>query len=193
MKATAEILKSDPVVIDGRAGYLSGIAGPIPLLRALALATFDDEETRVRVMFTRDVDHHLSGWLKNPDYERCLHLSLSPAGVLEQPRIIAPAGLVGLDLQPLVGKPVQQPTIDRDLERAWIEAFYGDDARYVWAESPKSEQGRLKGTWHYRVFCDAQWVPLVPRGEVYSTRFTELGWKSFSELGAQVVSTVDPS
>lgn len=29
------------------------------------------------VLFTRDVGHHTSGWMKNPDFERCLHLSLS--------------------------------------------------------------------------------------------------------------------
>ena len=36
--------------------------------------------------------------------------------------------------------------------------------------------------YHYRLFCDEGWQPIMPRGEVYSTQFTELGWKSFSEL-----------
>ena len=31
----------------------------------------------VQIIFTRDTGHHSSGWLKNPDYERCWHLSLS--------------------------------------------------------------------------------------------------------------------
>lgn len=30
----------------------------------------------VSVLFTRDTGHHSTGWWKNPDYERCWHLSL---------------------------------------------------------------------------------------------------------------------
>lgn len=33
-----------------------------------------------------------------------------------------------------------------------------------------------------QVFCDPAWQPLKPRGEVYTREFTEVGWKSFSEL-----------
>lgn len=39
-----------------------------------------------------------------------------------------------------------------------------------------------KGVYHYRLFCDEAWKPIMPRGEVYSTQFTERGWKSFSDL-----------
>lgn len=62
-----------------------------------------------------------------------------------------------------------------------MKAFYGDDRRYVWAESPKTEAGRQSDVWHFRVFCDASWRPIVPRGEVYSRELTEVGWQSWSE------------
>src|SRR5690606_31231568 len=29
------------------------------------------------LIYTRDVGHHSNGWWKNPDYERCRHLSIS--------------------------------------------------------------------------------------------------------------------
>lgn len=32
------------------------------------------------LVYTRDVGHHSCGWWKNPDYERCYHLSLSWPG-----------------------------------------------------------------------------------------------------------------
>lgn len=70
----------------------------------------------------------------------------------------------------------------RALTRRWIEAFYGDAKRYVWAEPPYTPDGRRSETWHYRVFCDPSWSPIVPRGEVYSRELTEAGWLSFSDL-----------
>ena len=41
----------------------------------------------------------------------------------------------------------------------------------------------LKESIHKMVkICDEAWKPIMPRGEVYSTQFTERGWKSFSEI-----------
>jgi hypothetical protein len=74
------------------------------------------------------------------------------------------------------------PELDRATTARWVRAFWGDDARHVWAESPKSRDGIAQGVWHWRVFCDAAWQPLTPRGEVYDSEFTELGWKSASEV-----------
>lgn len=112
------------------------------------------------LIFSRDVGMHTSGWWKNPDYERCWHLSLSFRN-------------------PLTGEHVSK---DDDLSEQWVEAFYGDDKRFVWAEPPYSDHGKTAETWHYRVFCDPAWQPIIPRGEVYSREFTERGWKSFSDL-----------
>jgi hypothetical protein len=33
-----------------------------------------------------------------------------------------------------------------------------------------------------RLFCDAGWQPIKPRGEVYSRHLTEKGWRTFSEI-----------
>lgn len=35
------------------------------------------ESSGTKLIFTRDAGMHSSGWWKNPDYERCWHLSLS--------------------------------------------------------------------------------------------------------------------
>lgn len=126
-----------------------------------------------KLIFTRDAGHHSSGWMKNPDYERCWHLSTSAAPT----KLWTPS----------------TPDLDRELKRRWLDAFFGEDLRYVWHESPKTEVGIKHGVEHWRVFCDEHWVPIVPRGEVYSTELTELGWKSWSELGNTIVSSVDPS
>jgi hypothetical protein len=113
------------------------------------------------LLFTRDVGHHTSGWFKNPDYERCYHLSLS-----------------FWDLERRVARP-----FEGRLARAWVRAFYRDWTRLVWEESATLRSlPRLPEVRHYRVFCDARWQPILPRGEVYSREFTEKGWKSFSEL-----------
>ena len=104
-------------------------------------------------ILTRDVGYHSSGWWKNPDYERCYHLSISFPGGMKR----------------------------KHLEYILKELFH-DDRRWLWCEPPYTEAGRQAEVWHYRLFCDPAWQPLKPRGEVYTKEFTEAGWKSFSEL-----------
>lgn len=116
--------------------------------------------TGTRLIFTRDEGMHTGGWWKNPDYERCWHLSLSFVDVI-------------------TGEAAPK---DTRLTDEWLEVFYGDDTRYVWAEPPYSPQGKESAVWHYRVFCDPGWSPIIPRGEVYNRDFTERGWLSFSDL-----------
>jgi hypothetical protein len=113
------------------------------------------------ILYTRDIGHHSGGWWKNPDYERCLHLSLA----YRDPRI--------------VGAHLPQDT-RRSGEIA--RAFFGDEARRCWIERPYSPEGKRADVWHYRLFCDAGWNPITPRGEVYSRELTEGDWKSFSEI-----------
>ncbi len=124
------------------------------------------------LIFTRDTGHHSSGWFRNPDFERCWHLSLSPA----------PSRLWTPDT----------PDLDRRLRDRWLAAFFGEWTRLLWAESPHSSAGKRAGVWHWRLFCDEHWEPILPRGEVYSSEFTEKGWKSASELGVEIVSTLSP-
>ena len=116
--------------------------------------------TGTKLIFTRDAGMHSSGWWKNPDYERCWHLSLS-------------------FVAPLSGEPLPK---DVRLTDAWLQAFFGEACRYIWSESPKSDEGKVCDVWHYRVFCNPAWHPIIPRGEVYSREHTEAGWLSFSDL-----------
>jgi hypothetical protein len=148
-------------------------------MRALSLSRVVHHGSGAVILFTRDTGHHTSGWLKNPDYERCWHLSLSPI----PGHIIAPN---------------YTAEMDATITKMWCEAFFGEHLRWVWAESPKSKAGMRAGVWHWRLFADENWEPIKPRGEVYSTQFTELGWKSASEVfeltgQLEPVSTVDPS
>ena len=112
------------------------------------------------MIFTRDAGHHSAGWWKNPQYERCLHLSIS---FRSQPSD-------------------ESAPFDKRQAEAIARAFFGDDARKCWVEPPVTPEGRYYDIWHYRLFCDAGWQPLLPKGEVYSRADTPAGWKSFSEL-----------
>lgn len=140
---------------------------------------FIDDVTGTTIIFSRDTEHHTSGWMKNPEFERCYHLSLSRT----PSRIIVPGR--------------QVTDLDAESQRRWLRAFFGDDARKTWLESAKSTVGIRIGVLHWRLFCDEHWQPIQPRGEVYSTELTELGWKSASQLfeeeGRVVMSTLDPT
>jgi len=118
-------------------------------------------------ILTRDVGYHTSGWWKNPDYERCFHLSLSfrdPATGEYAPRNKLVTGLL-------------------------LEGVYGRNKRLIWCEPPYSADGKATDTWHYRLFCDEHWKAILPRGEVYSRELTEAGWKSYSDVQADLVET----
>lgn len=142
--------------------------------------TNDDGATRMRLIFTRDTGHHSSGWMRNPDYERCWHLSMSPLPAL----IVIPGA-------------AQLAEFDPKTRRLWVEAFFGEDIRLVWHEPAASALGKRIGVEHYRVFCDEHWQPILPRGEVYSSELTELGWRSASQVleedGRRIESTLDPT
>ena len=115
-------------------------------------------------LFTRDTGHHTSGWWKNPDYERCFHLSLSFR-------------------DPETGEPAPR---NKPLTGLMLDGVYSHDKRLIWCEPPYSDDGKARDTWHYRLFCDDHWRPIMPRGEVYGHDLTEAGWKSFSEVQAEL-------
>lgn len=104
-------------------------------------------------ILTRDTGYHTSGWWKNPDYERCYHLSVSFPGGMK-----------------------------RKMLEYILRNLFHDSRRLLWCEGPFTEAGKQCGVFHYRLFCNPEWQPLKPRGEVYNRDFTEAGWKSFSEL-----------
>lgn len=118
-----------------------------------------DRRTGTKLLFTRDAGMHSCGWWKNPDYERCYHLSLSFSN-------------------PITGQPRPK---NKKLTEEWINAFFSDDKRFLWIEPPCYTDGKSLDVWHYRLFCDPAWQPIKPRGEVYSKEFTERGWKSYSD------------
>lgn len=112
------------------------------------------------LLFTRESGYHSGGWWKNPDYERCYHLSVS----FFDPETLSP-------------RPFSQKDADH-----WVKMFFRGNERLLWCEPPATKNGRALGVWHYRLFCDEGWQPIKPRGEVYGREFTEAGWKSFSEI-----------
>src|SRR5665213_1761501 len=127
----------------------------------LGLCTGFHASTGSWLIFTRDSGHHTSGWFKNPDFEWCQHLSIS----FREPFNFR--------------KPRQ---FDSTLADEWVEIFFGDDRRHAWKESAKTAEGKRIEVVHWRVFCDQYFRPIHPRGEVYSTEFTEKGWQSWGEL-----------
>ena len=127
----------------------------------------------VRIIFTRDTGHHTSGWFRNPDYERCEHLSVSPVG-------LAP------------GAPSESREPVRGVNDFLLRAFWPEHWRLAWREGPKSPEGVAHEVVHWRVFCDARWVPIRPRREVYTKELTERGWQSASEQGIRIDSPLTP-
>jgi len=150
-------------------GYYTGLLRSEAEIRYFERCQFGwdrGEDDGVRLIYTRDIGHHTSGWFKNPEYERCWHLSLS---------FWAPANLRHGD-EP-------KPHNHREA-REWCERFFGDARRMLWIEPPYSPEGKRNQVYHYRLFCDAGWRPIKPHGEVYSRGGIEKGWKSWSELHA---------
>jgi len=120
------------------------------------------QNTAALLVFTRDVGMHSCGWWKNPDYDRCWHLSISFQ--------VAERGQIHLLPQ------------DKKTAQRWCEAIFRDDCRWLWIEPPFSEAGHAMDVWHYRLFCDPGWQPIKPRGEVYSRDWTPADWKSWSDV-----------
>ncbi|RWP64863.1 MAG: hypothetical protein EOR08_08080 [Mesorhizobium sp.] len=118
--------------------------------------------TQCNIIYTRDTGHHSSGWWKNPDFERCYHLSMS---------------FVAYERGQAHALP-----FDKRIGAKWATAFFGSDVDMTWIEPPYTEVGKSRDVYHYRLFCDEAWSPIKPRGEVYSKDWTPSGWKSFSDL-----------
>lgn len=129
----------------------------------MGMCTMRHSSSGTMLIFTRDSGHHSGGWWKNPDYERCYHLSLS----FHDPgtREFLP--------------------YDKKLAAEWVKGFFGNDDKLTWCEPPCYVEGKQAGVHHYRLFCDPAWQPIKPRGEVYGRELTEIGWKSFSEIHGQ--------
>lgn len=127
----------------------------------MASCQFIDRSSGTSLIFTRDEGYHSSGWWKNPDYERCYHLSLSFRWYAD-------------------GQAFHLPKNARLTEK-WLRAFFGADQSLLWCEPPSTVDGRAADTWHYRLFCTPDWKPFKPAGEVYDRTWTPAGWLSFSD------------
>lgn len=114
------------------------------------------------LLFTRDFGMHSSGWFRNPDYDRCMHLSI---------------GFFDMDTS-------QPRPFEKQEAEMWVKLFYPKWQALIWHESSVMEKSDDRPeVHHYRVMMDAHWQAIKPRGEVYSRELTEVGWKSFTEQG----------
>ena len=113
----------------------------------------------VNLILTRDTGMHSGGWFKNPDFERCWHASFSYRHL---DKTTAP--------------------FDHQITLEILQIIFHQKVRLLWIEGPFSKVGKQLEVRHYRLMCDEDWMPIKPRGEVYSTEFTEKGWKSYSEI-----------
>ena len=93
------------------------------------------------MIFTRDVGMHSSGMFKNPDYERCYHLSLSFK-------------------ESITGEPLPK---DKKKTDKIVSALFEKHSNLLWCEPPYSKDGIENYVWHYRLFCDEHWQPIKPR------------------------------
>lgn len=147
-------------------GSYSGFVQTAEQERYMRRCSHLDIERGISIMFTRSVGMHSCGWWKNPDYERCEHLSIS---------FFEPVGPL------FVGVPKRLP-YDRQRGAQIAKEFFRENARLLWIEPPYSEAGKRFDIYHYRLFCDPSWSPILPRGEVYSRDNTPAEWRSWSEL-----------
>jgi hypothetical protein len=117
------------------------------------------------LIFTRDAGMHSSGWWKNPDYERCWHLSLSfrdPVTGAVRPR-------------------------DKQWTRIWIDVIFGPLKTLIWTEPPYYPEGKKSDVYHFRVFFSEDWrSPILPRDEVYTRTHTPADWLSWSDARAKL-------
>ena len=127
-----------PLVIFAKVRAQRGIYDGVSSPRNLALMQYCSHlyainpEVSARMIYTRDAGMHSGGWWKNPDYERCLHLSIS-----------------------FCVNPTDAP-LPFDAKRAELiaRAFFGGDCAKAWVEPPYSAEGKACEVFHYRVFCN---------------------------------------
>lgn len=143
-----------------RTGIFDGTSATVKYLNYCSLS----HPSGTNLAYTRDIGYHSGGMFKNPDYDRCYHLSLS-------------------FFDPETKEPDSK---NSDLTDEWLSLFFGNDKNLLWAEPPKSDRGKKLDVWHYRLFVHSDWsTPLLPKGEVYSKKDTPVDWKSWSELQAE--------
>lgn len=119
-----------------------------------------NRDAMVSAIFQMETGYHSSGWWKNPDYDRCFHLSVS-----------------FLDPETLQFFPIKKRQAGFVAKK-----FFPENHNMTWYEGPYSQEGKKAGVNHYRLFCDPGWSPITPRSEVYDKTWTPADWKSFSDI-----------
>ncbi len=127
-------------------------------------------ELGITIIYTRDKGHHGNGWWKNPDYDKCYHLSIGFRDVETN--------------EPL--------PFNKEKGYEIAKMFFGDDVKLTWFESAFTGVGKKFEICHYRLFVDPTWQPIKPTGEVYSKLKTPASWKSFSEIHGDKAKDFDP-
>lgn len=153
--------------------YPQNIDDPSPSAMISRLSHID-WATGASLIFSFDVGHHTSGWWKNPDYEQCFHLSISSL-----------TNLIDNGLVPSKYKSYDVLILDKSTREKWVELFFDDNLRLIWVEPPYSDYGKKGDTYHYRLFVSKEFIPILPRDEVYTKEFTDAGWKSWSDVHAK--------
>lgn len=74
----------------------------------------------------------------------------------------------------------ENDAIERDVRSACLRAFFGDHLDKVWTEPPQLPLGRRYDVWHWRLFADESWSPIVPSVNVIEKLF-KLGWAPYVE------------
>lgn len=115
--------------------------------------------TGTMLTFARDVGHFSHGGFRSPVSERCFHLSLAFVDVAKK-EALAPMNLI----------------------EDWVRAFFTNELRSVWAETPSFKRGGDMVFWHFRVFCDHDWFPIAVEPKEMIKDFRSRGWIRFSEI-----------
>lgn len=147
-------------------GTYSGFLQSAEDARYMRRCTHVDLARGLQCIFTRSSGMHSCGWWKNSDYERCEHLSIS---------FFEPTSSLA------IGVPKRLP-YDRQRGAQIAKEFFRENVRLLWVEPPYSETGKLLDVYHYRLFCDPSWAPILPRGEVYNRENTPAEWRSWSDV-----------
>lgn len=141
---------------DMRFWYDGGGKPNLKLYRRVSQILDPTAPLTVAVVF--DYGHHVSGWFRNSDYDRCLHLSRSA------PEPGPPVSLLRV-YSAQYGHPVSagfMPIPQREVE-LWTRLCFGEHVRWVWHESGQY----VRHVVHLRLFHDRDNQPVFPLGEVY--------------------------
>ncbi len=141
----------------------SGISDgdPTPSGRAyLANCSEDHPATGTSITFTRCVGFNEYLGVDDPNFERYLHLSLSFWSADDE------------------DGPMPTSRRDEVLCNLCATAFFGDDDPHTWIDLSQTSDGRALDVWHWYLFCDADWQPIILDPATDTSHLTSIGWRN---------------